>query len=57
MKFKNTAKKILERVGIETSSLFLKFDRSEFKANFLISWRLYGLVFYLETVGVSWIMM
>ena len=43
---KNTAKRILERLRIQTSSAF------DFKANFLFFWRLYGLVFYLETIGV-----
>ena len=34
----HTAKRILERLGIQTLS-------SDFKANFLFFWRLYGLVY------------
>jgi hypothetical protein len=55
----NTAKRILERRGIQTSSLFVKIWLvfiSEFKANFLYIWHLYGLgFFYLEsTVRYIW---
>ena len=45
-----TAKNILERLEVQTS-LFVKIP--EFKANLLFFWCLYGLVFYLETIGVS----
>ena len=54
-----TAKRILERRGIQTSSLFVKIGLvciPEFKANFLFFWHLYGLVFYLESIGVRYIM-
>ena len=46
-----TAKRILERHRIKTSPSFVKIP--EFKANFLfIGVYLYGLVFYLKTIGV-----
>ena len=51
----NTAKIILERLHHRLS----KFDRSVFlnlKPIYYFFWRLYGLVFYLETIGDSWIM-
>ena len=51
----STAKRILERRGIQTSSSFVKIWLvciPEFKANFLFLWHLYGLVFYLESIGV-----
>ena len=50
-----TAKRILERLRIQTSSSFVKIWYvciPNFKANFLFFWRFYGLVFYLETIGV-----
>ena len=43
-----TAKRILERLGIQTSTSFLKFDRSVFlilKPISLLFWHLYGLFF------------
>ena len=44
-----TAMRILERLGIQTTSSFVKFDTyvciGESKANFSYSWRLYDLVF------------
>ena len=49
------AKRILERLGIQISSSFFKIWKvciPEFKANFLFFWRFYGLVLYLETIGV-----
>ena len=51
----SAAKRKLERLGIQTSSSFVKIWKvciPEFKANFLFFWRLYGLVFYLESIGV-----
>ena len=57
--FAHTAKRILERRGIQTSSSFVKIWLvciPEFKANFLFFWHLYGLVFYLESIGVRKIM-
>ena len=48
------AKRILERLGIQTSSSEVCIP--EFKGNFLLFWHLYGLVFYLETIGVHQIM-
>ena len=50
-----TAKRILERLGIQILSPFVKIWYvciPNFKANFLIFWRSYGLVFYLETIEV-----
>ena len=49
--FNLTAKRILERHGIQTSSLFVCIP--EFEANFLFLWHLYGLIFKLETIRVS----
>ena len=45
----------LERLGIQTSSLFYQnfIGICEFEANFLNIWCLHGLVFDLETIGVS----
>ena len=48
-KLLHTAKRILERLGIQTSSSFGK--RSRFVN--LRTRHLYGLVFYPETIGVS----
>ena len=46
-KLLHTAKRILERLGIKTSL-------SDFTANFLFFWCLYGLIFfYLKSIGVS----
>ena len=49
-----TAKRILERLHHRLS----KFDWSvcipESKANFLFFWHFYGLVFYIESIGVRW---
>jgi hypothetical protein len=56
----STAKRIvLERRGIQTSSSFVKIWLvciPESKANLLFFWHLYGLVFYLESIGVRYIM-
>ena len=54
-----TAKRILERRGIQTSSLNHLIVKiwlvciHEFKDSFLSFWHLYGLVFYLEYIGSS----
>ena len=42
-----TAKRILERLAIQTSSSFV----NNFKANSLFFWHVYGLFFYPETNG------
>ena len=54
----HTAKRMLERLGIQTS-----FDRSVHSGSVFLNlkpisffWRLYGLVFYLETIGVGYIL-
>ena len=47
----NTAMRILERLGIQTSSTFVKgLSIPKFKADFFFG-HLYGLVFDLETIG------
>ena len=48
--FNLTAKRILERHGIQTSSSFVCIPN--FKANFFFFFGLYGLAFYLDTIGV-----
>ena len=55
MTFSCTAMRKLERLGIQTSSSFYQnfTDICEFKANILHFWCLHGLVFDLETIGVS----
>ena len=40
--------RILKGLGIQTSFSFVCIP--SFKANFLFFWRLYGLVFYVETI-------
>ena len=54
----HTAMRILEILGIQTSSLFVKIWYvciRESKAKFLYFWLLYGLVFDLETIEVSYV--
>ena len=59
IKYLCTAKRILERLGIQTSSSFAKFDRSVFlilKPIFILLVFIWIGFFYLETIGIRLIM-